>query len=115
MIPWLLVTELMSTTGKKLSELVAERMEMYPVSGEINRRLEDPVETIAKVRSAFESDSIHIDLLDGLTLAFDDWRFNLRSSNTEPVVRLNVESRGNRDLMAEKTKAILDLLGGEPA
>jgi phosphomannomutase len=115
MIPWLLVSELMSVSGMKLSELVAERMEKYPVSGEINRRLEDPVTAIAEVKSAFESDAISVDLTDGLTLEFDDWRFNVRSSNTEPVVRLNVESRANRDLVAEKTKAILDMLGGEPA
>lgn len=115
MIPWLLVSELMSTRGQKLSELVAERMEKFPVSGEINRRIEDPVATIARVKSAFEADAIGTDLTDGLTLEFADWRFNVRSSNTEPVVRLNVESRANRDLMAEKTKAILDMLGGEPA
>ena len=115
MIPWLLVSELMSIRGQKLSELVAERMEKFPVSGEINRRLEDPVAMIARVKSAFEGDAISVDLTDGLTLEFDEWRFNVRSSNTEPVVRLNVESKANRDLMAEKTKAILDILGGEPA
>ena len=115
MIPWLLVSELMSIRGQKLSELVAERMEKFPVSGEINRRLEDPVVMIARVKSAFEGDAISVDLTDGLTLEFDEWRFNVRSSNTEPVVRLNVESKANRDLMAEKTKAILDILGGEPA
>ena len=115
MIPWLLVGELMSTSGKTLSELVRERMEKFPVSGEINRRIEDPVARIAEVRSRYEAGAISLDLTDGLSIEFEDWRFNVRSSNTEPVVRLNVESRGDNDLMQEKTAAILDLLGGEPA
>lgn len=115
MIPWLLVGELMSVTGKPLSELVRERMAKFPASGEINRRLEDPVSAIAEVRAAFESDALKIDLTDGLSLEFEQWRFNVRSSNTEPVVRLNVESRANPALMQEKTDAILAMLGGDPA
>ncbi len=114
MIPWLLVTELMSTTGKALSALVQERIDLYPASGEINRRLEDAPKAIAAVRATYEPEANSSDDLDGLSLEFDDWRFNLRSSNTEPVVRLNVESRGNAELMREKTEAILELLGGEP-
>lgn len=115
MIPWLLIAELISITGIPLSELVRERMEKYPVSGEINRRIEDPVASIAKVRSAFEADADRIDLTDGLSLEFAEWRFNVRSSNTEPVVRLNVETRADYDLMREKTDVILGLLGGESA
>ncbi len=115
MIPWLLVTELMSTTGKPLSALVQERVDLYPTSGEINRRLEDAPKSLAAVRAAYEGQANSSDDLDGLSLEFDDWRFNLRSSNTEPVVRLNVESRGDAELMREKTEAILALLGGEPA
>jgi phosphomannomutase len=115
MIPWLLVSELMSVTGKPLSELVRERMAKFPASGEINRRLEDPMSTIAEVRAAFEPDALKIDLTDGLSLEFEQWRFNVRSSNTEPVVRLNVESRANPALMQEKTDAILAMLGGDPA
>ena len=115
MIPWLLISEIMSITGKPLSELVSERMAKFPASGEINRRLEDPVATIAQIRGAFEGEALNVDTTDGLSLEFDDWRFNVRSSNTEPVVRLNVESRANPDLMREKTDAILAMLGGEPA
>ncbi|TDJ67373.1 MAG: phosphomannomutase [Proteobacteria bacterium] len=115
MIPWLLIAEMISITGIPLSELVRERMEKYPVSGEINRRIEDPVASIAKVRSAFEADADRIDLTDGLSLEFAEWRFNVRSSNTEPVVRLNVETRADYDLMREKTDVILGLLGGESA
>jgi phosphomannomutase len=115
MIPWLLVTELMCVTGKPLSELVAERMKAFPASGEINRRIDDPVATIAKIRNHFEADAVRFDLTDGLSLEFDQWRFNVRSSNTEPVVRLNVESRANPALMKQQTEAILAMLGGEPA
>lgn len=115
MIPWLLVAELISKTGKPLSALVQERVERYPASGELNRRLEDAPKAIAAVREAFEPQAIATDDLDGLSLEFENWRFNLRSSNTEPVVRLNVESRGDSELMREKTEAILALLGGEPA
>lgn len=115
MIPWLLVSELMSVSGRTLSELVRDRIEKFPASGEINRRLEDPVTAIAEVRSAYEGEANQLDLIDGLSMEFDDWRFNVRSSNTEPVVRLNVESRANYDLMREKTEAILSVLGGESA
>ncbi len=115
MIPWLLVTELMSRTGKPLSELVRERMKAFPVSGEINRRIEDPVAKLAEVRRTYEAGANRVDLTDGLSVEFDDWRFNVRSSNTEPVVRLNVESRANYDLMRQKTDLLLGLLGGEPA
>ena len=110
MIPWLLVTELLCVKRKKLSETVAERIQAYPSSGEINSRLDSPSEAIARVRAAYEKDAIEIDETDGISLEFNDWRFNLRSSNTEPVVRLNVESRGNIPLMKQKTDEILTLL-----
>ncbi len=112
MIPWLLVLELMARRGKKLSELVDERMRYFPVSGEINRRIADPKAAIAEVEACFTANEkpLKRDLTDGLSLEFADWRFNLRSSNTEPLVRLNVESRGDVALMEIKTAAILDLL-----
>ncbi len=112
MIPWLLVLELMARRGKKLSELVDERMQRFPVSGEINRRLSDPKVAIAEVEAYFteSEEPLKRDLTDGLSLEFADWRFNLRSSNTEPLVRLNVESCGNVALMESKTAAILALL-----
>ena len=111
MIPWLLVVELIAETGKPLSELVADRMAKYPVSGEINKTIEDPKAVIEKVKNNYTVDSDNIDLTDGLSMSFDDWRFNLRMSNTEPVVRLNVESRGDQKLMEEKTKELLSLMG----
>lgn len=114
MIPWLLVTELLCTTGQALSALVNERMAAYPCSGEINFRVQDVQASITKVESFFSSSSAPeyplIDRTDGLSMAFADWRFNLRGSNTEPVLRLNVESRGDLALMQTKTQAISQLL-----
>ncbi|HWI41511.1 MAG TPA: phosphomannomutase, partial [Verrucomicrobiae bacterium] len=110
MIPWLLVLGLMSASGKKLSELVEERMAMFPASGEINRVVTDPVATVARVRAAYAADAVAEDHTDGLSLEFADWRFNLRSSNTEPVMRLNVESRGDEELMRRRTGELLDLI-----
>jgi phosphomannomutase/phosphomannomutase/phosphoglucomutase len=110
MIPWLLVLERMSITGKSLSTMVGERMKAFPASGEINRKLKDAKASIAAVRARYEPQAKLLDLTDGLSLEFDEWRFNLRSSNTEPLVRLNVESRGNEALMRDKTAEILALL-----
>ena len=112
MIPWLLVLELISKSGRPLSELVDERIERFPVSGEINRRLDDPQAAIAKVEKYFSEREKVIERhqIDGLSLEFAEWRFNLRTSNTEPLIRLNVESRGDKALMERKTKEIIDLL-----
>jgi phosphomannomutase/phosphomannomutase/phosphoglucomutase len=110
MIPWLLVAEIMSLSGKPLSELVSERMEMFPASGEINRRLKDPAAAIAKVGDSFIHEALMTDYTDGLSVEYPAWRFNLRTSNTEPVVRLNVESRGDEALMRAKTTDILSIL-----
>ena len=110
MIPWLLVAELISTTGKPLSQLVEERMTAYPCSGEINSRLENPKAVIANIESQYAGDAINVDKTDGISIEFSDWRFNLRSSNTEPVVRLNVESKGDESLMKQKTNELLALM-----
>lgn len=110
MIPWLLVAELLCVKNKTLHQLVEDRMAAYPASGEINSHLADPQIAIARVRQAFESTALAVDETDGLSLEFADWRFNLRSSNTEPVVRLNVESKANAELMRLKTEQILTLL-----
>ena len=111
MIPWLLVTALISKRGKPLSTMVEDRMSAYPCSGEINSKIEDPATAIAAVEAYFSGQTEQVDHTDGLSLSFDDWRFNLRMSNTEPVVRLNVESRANQDLMKSKTTLLLGLLG----
>ena len=112
MIPWLLVVEMMCRERKLLSELVCERMARFPASGEINRVLTDPKAAIAAVEEKYTVDSLHIDRTDGLSIEFSDWRFNLRMSNTEPVVRLNVESRGNQALMEAKTQELLNFFQG---
>lgn len=110
MIPWLLVTELMCVSRKPLSQLVNDRIMAYPASGEINCKLTNPSESINKVLEEYKNLAISIDYTDGISVEFDEWRFNLRTSNTEPVVRLNVESRGRSSLMIEKTEEILKIL-----
>ncbi len=110
MIPWLLVAELISRQGQPLSALVGERMRRFPASGEINRTLDDPTAAIASVAARYAPGASAIDHTDGLSVEYADWRFNLRMSNTEPVVRLNVESRGDQVLMEEKTGELLEFL-----
>jgi phosphomannomutase len=115
MVPWLLVIDLMSRQDKKLSELVDERMLKYPVSGEINRRIKDPASLLAQLEDEYAEDAVSIDHVDGLSVQYEQWRFNVRASNTEPVVRLNVESRGDEALMQAKTKELLSRMRGDPA
>ena len=115
MVPWLLISKLISETGQSLAQLVDERMQAFPASGEINRRVDDAEAVIADISEQFLPEAVSTDHTDGLSLEFNDWRFNLRRSNTEPVIRLNVESRGLPDLMQEKTAMLLDLVGGAPA
>ena len=110
MIPWLLVVELISRKGQSLSSLVQERIDRFPSSGEINSTLAEPEKSIDKVMAIYQEDAIAADKTDGISLEFADWRFNLRMSNTEPVVRLNVESRADVDLMQVKTAEILNIL-----
>jgi phosphomannomutase len=109
MIPWLLTCRILSRSGKPLSALLAGRMAAFPVSGEINSTVADPDAVISRVTERFAQGG-RLDDTDGLSVEFDDYRFNLRLSNTEPVIRLNVESRGDRRLMEEKTAAILDAI-----
>lgn len=110
MIPWLMVLELMSESGKPLSQLVEECIARYPASGEINREVKDAKAVIDKVLNHYKEEAIAVDYIDGVSATFPDWRFNLRMSNTEPVIRLNVESRGDKLLMDEKTAEILELM-----
>jgi phosphomannomutase len=110
MIPWLLVAELMSVKNLPLSILVNERIQKYPCSGEINFRVQDVHASIQKIREYFLTFSPNIDTTDGLSMEFADWRFNLRGSNTEPVLRLNVESRGDKALMENQTNLISSLI-----
>jgi len=117
MIPWLLVTELLSRSGKRLSQLVGERIAAYPCSGEINYRVDDVKQTIERILQHYVSPSPAgggagvreipvVDRTDGVSVEFPDWRFNLRGSNTEPLLRLNVEARGREGLMKARVAEI---------
>ncbi|AZZ94852.1 phosphomannomutase [Hahella sp. KA22] len=107
MIPWLMVADLISATGKSLSSLIDDRMKKYPASGEINRTLEDAGKVLKAIEDEYAPEAKSVNFVDGLSVEFDDWRFNLRMSNTEPLVRLNVESRGDQALMEAKTAELL--------
>ena len=110
MIPWLLITELLSMTGDRLSELVRDMQQAYPVSGEINNRVSDPEAVIARVEQTFATECPDKDYTDGLSMSCEGFRFNIRKSNTEPLLRLNVETRGNKQLLEEKTKQLLAMI-----
>jgi phosphomannomutase len=112
MIPWLLVLERVCESGKSLDELVAERIKAFPASGEINRKLPDAKKVLAEAEARYGKGAEAIDYTDGLSVEFKEWRFNVRASNTEPLVRLNVESRGNEALMREKTAELLAFMDG---
>jgi phosphomannomutase len=110
MIPWLLVCQLMSRTGNQLSQLVGEAQRRYPVSGELNTKIADPQKALRHIRMIYEPEAELVDTTDGLAFEFEHWRFNVRLSNTEPVVRLNVETRGDPELLKQKTEELLELL-----
>lgn len=110
MIPWLLVSELISIKGKGLSTLVSECIAEFPCSGEINRKIDEPEVALKKAEEHYGPDALSVEHVDGFSVAFPEWRFNLRKSNTEPVVRLNVESRGSIPLMEEKRDELIRFL-----
>ncbi len=110
MVPWLLVLEIMGKSNKPLSQLVEERIERYPVSGEINRRVENPDAVIEKIRKHYEKENPRFDETDGISIEFPRWRMNVRKSNTEPVIRLNVETRQDTILLKEKTGDVTALI-----
>lgn len=111
-IPWLLVAELMSVTGKTLAQLVDERIAKFPCSGEINYEVADVKGTIEKILAHYLPQNPTVDRTDGISVEFADWRFSLRGSNTEPLLRLNVESRGDEALVNEQVSRIAALIRG---
>jgi len=113
MIPWLLVAQLISASGKSLNEMVAARMSLFPCSGELNFKVRDADATIRRIAGYFEPQDPQIDLTDGLSLEFKDWRFNIRASNTEPLLRLNVETAGNEDLLTKQVHVLKELIEGQ--
>jgi phosphomannomutase len=110
MIPWLLVLAVIAERGESLAELVNERIRLFPVSGEINRRLPGTRALLQRAQEHYQSSAVAVDFTDGLSMEFPQWRFNLRGSNTEPLVRLNVESRGSEALVRDKTAELLRLI-----
>ncbi len=115
MIPWLLVAQIISESGQRLSQLVNERIARFPASGELNYRVPDSRGAIAAVENRYAARAITVDRTDGISFEFADWRLNLRTSNTEPLLRLNVESRGSKALMQAKTEEVLALLKSQGA
>jgi phosphomannomutase len=110
MIPWLVVAQILSESGRSLSSLVGERIARFPVSGELNYRIPDAKAAIAVFEQRYAPNALAVDRTDGLSFEFPEWRFNLRTSNTEPLIRLNVEARGSLQLMQAKTAELLQLL-----
>ena len=110
MIPWLLIVQLISTKGQSLSQLVASRVKLFPASGEINFVVKNSQIILEEIESIYQDDAIKVDKMDGLSFEFEQWRFNVRVSNTEPLMRLNVEARQNIDLMEEKTAELTRLI-----
>ena len=110
MIPWLMIMELLSSLGKPFSSLIKDRKKAFPSSGEINFTLMDPKSSIRKVVSSYEKQAIARDNIDGVSLNFAHWRFNLRCSNTEPLVRLNIESKDDASIISKARKEIEEIL-----
>jgi phosphomannomutase len=110
MIPWLLVCQEICRAGKPLSALVAECIRAFPCSGEINFQVGDAAAKIDAILAHYRADQPRVDRTDGIGVEFPDWRFNLRSSNTEPLLRLNVEARGDRALMERGTEELRSLI-----
>jgi phosphomannomutase len=115
MIPWLIVAQLLGESGQPLSALVDERMALFPVSGELNYRVPDARSTIAAFEARYAPQAIVLDRTDGVSFEFKEWRFNLRTSNTEPLIRLNVEARGSVDLLRARTRELWEVLQSQGA
>ena len=113
MIPWLLIAELMRTSGKSLSDLIKARMQAYPCSGELNYKVTDSAKILAAVQEKYRAENPVLDETDGVSLEFAEWRMNIRLSNTEPLLRLNIESRGNAELVQQKVKEIESIIYSE--
>jgi phosphomannomutase len=108
LIPFLLVLELMSVENEKFSELVEKMIAKYPCSGEINSKIANPAEKVEQIRAKYKDGKQ--DEVDGISVEYPEWRFNVRLSNTEPLIRLNVESRGDEKLLKEKTEELLNFI-----
>ena len=110
MIPWLRVIQILSSENRPLSELIQSRIDKFPASGEINRTVQNGPAVLQGIEEHYRGKELVTDHIDGLSMEFEQWRFNLRPSNTEPVIRLNVETRGNKDLLKEKTDELIKII-----
>lgn len=110
MLPWLRVAELMGRRGQSLGAMVSERIRRYPCSGELNFEVEDVARAVDRVLGAYAEQADTLDQTDGVSLEFPGWRLNLRSSNTEPLLRLNVETRADPDLLERRVDEISRLI-----
>ena len=110
MIPWLLIAELLSKLDKNLSSLVEERISKFPCSGEINYQVKDTSSVLETIKQSYQQKALSVDTTDGLGFDFEDWRFNIRPSNTEPLIRLNIEAKANPNLVAQKLQEIESLI-----
>ena len=112
MIPWLAIVAEISATGKTLKEMVEERIAKFPCSGEINFKVADAKAVLSKIESTYAPGALKVEHIDGVSVEFENWRFNVRSSNTEPLLRINVESRGDKQLVADKVAELTKLIEG---
>lgn len=110
MVPWLAIVSEISTSGKSLKQMVEERIAKFPCSGEINFKVADAPAILAKIEATYGPDALKVEHIDGVSVEFDNWRFNVRSSNTEPLLRINVESRDDKGLVEAKVKELTDLI-----
>ena len=110
MIPWLMIAQLLSITNQTLKSLVEERMEIFPCSGEINFKVADVNGVLKHIESEFLPSAINIEKIDGISMDMGDWRFNLRGSNTEPLLRLNIETNANENLLSEKVQQLSGII-----
>ena len=115
MIPWLLIWELISTRGKSLGHLLQDCRARFPSSGEMNFTVADAGACLESAEAQYGPDALAVDHLDGVSIAYENWRFNLRKSNTEPLVRLNVETRGDTDLLTQKTAELMEFIAAHAA
>ena len=115
MIPWLLIWELISTSGKSLGELLQDCRARFPSSGEMNFTVANAGACLESAAAQYGKDALAVDHLDGVSIAHENWRFNLRKSNTEPLVRLNVETRGDKDLLTQKTAELMEFIAAHAA
>jgi len=110
MLPWLLLAQMLSTSDRSLADLVNDRLFAYPCSGELNFAVAEPSTVLDAVLNAYRNLAIEVDGIDGISLTFPEWRMNLRASNTEPVIRLNIETQANQDLLAQCVEQVSELI-----